>query len=338
MSGPIRVGVIGAGPMGRYHCATLAALPAARLAAVADPNDDAARAAVALAPDARPTSDYRTLLDDASIDAVLIATPNDTHAALIAEAAEAGKHVFCEKPLARDLESADAALAAVQRAGVKLQLGFQRRFDPAYREARRLIESGDLGAVELVLSTTRDPAPPSIDYMRHSGGLFNDTLIHDVDSVRYLTGLEAVEVSAAASRLHLPLDADEAGLVDTAVTTLRLATGALAVVTNSLRAAYGYEVGAEVLGSKGKVTVAREALTGARRFDAAGVHTDHVVATVDRFREAFQAEIAAFADCVANDTEPQATAADGRAALALCLAAQRSHREGQPIGIPSRSS
>jgi inositol 2-dehydrogenase len=333
MTAPVRLAVIGAGPMGRHHCATLATLPGARLVAVADPNLEAAQAAASVAPDTRVTADHRSLLDDPSVDAVVIATPNDTHAALIAEAADAGKHVFCEKPLARDLDTADAALAAVQRAGVKLQLGFQRRFDPAYRKARELIAAGDLGAVQLVLSTTRDPSPPSVDYMRHSGGLFNDTLIHDVDSVRYLTGLEPVEVQATASRLHLPDEAEAAGLVDTAVTTIRLETGALAVVTNSLRAAYGYEVGAEVLGSQGKVAVGQDALTGLRRFDAAGVHTNHVVATVDRFREAFRAEMAAFVDCVATDTQPQATGADGRAALAIALAAQRSHREGRPVVV-----
>lgn len=333
MTEKIRVGVIGAGRMGQHHCATLARhVPAAELAAVADSHAATAERAAALSPSAYASADCRALLGDPTIAAVVIATPNDTHAALIREAGEAGKHIFCEKPLALDLESADAALAAVAGGGVKLQVGFQRRFDPAYRKARRTIEQGELGAVELVVSTTRDPSPPSVEYMRHSGGLFLDTLIHDLDSVLYLTGLRAVEVYTAAATLLLPEGRDE-GLVDTAITTLRLESGALAVVTNSLRAAYGYEVGADVLGEKGKVTLGREQLTGLRRYDAEGVSTDHVVQATDRFHEAFVLEIADFVDCLLSDREPAVSGDDGRTAVQLALLAAQSHREGRPLPV-----
>ena len=330
MGEKVRVGVIGAGVMGRYHCETLARrLPGAALAAVADVDAGAAERAAALSPGAVATTDDRALLAEPSLQAVVIATPNDTHAALIREAARAGKHVFCEKPLALDLASADAALTEAARQGVKLQVGFQRRFDPAYREARRAIADGELGAVELIAGTTRDPRPPSVEQLRRSGGLFTDTAIHDLDSIRFLTGLEVVEVFATASTLVLP-DGGE-GFADTAVTALRLQTGALAVITNSLRAAYGYEVSVEVMGERGKVEVGYERQTAVRRLTAEGVQHDHVVRFRDRFGEAYVAELAHFVDCVANDREPEATGADGRAALALSLLAQRSWREGRPV-------
>jgi inositol 2-dehydrogenase len=332
MSERIRVALIGAGPMGRHHCRTLASNPDVQLVAVADLNGEAARAAASLSPGALATDD-RSLFADPSIRAIVVTTPNDTHAALIRDAANAGKHVFCEKPLARDLASADEALAAVATAGVKLQLGFQRRFDPAYRRARATIADGELGAVELVMSTTRDPAPPSVDYMRQSGGLFTDTLIHDVDSVRYLTGQEIVAASTAAAALFLPPDGRGEGFVDTAITTLRLQSGALAVVTNTLRAAYGYEVAAEVLGERGKVSVGQEELTRLHRYDESGVHGDHVVSVFDRFREAFVDELASFLRCLRDNTEPSPSGADGRAALAAALAAKRSHEEGRWVAL-----
>jgi myo-inositol 2-dehydrogenase/D-chiro-inositol 1-dehydrogenase len=329
----VRVGVIGAGAMGLHHSRSLARhIPGAELAAVADIDPEAVRRAAALAPEAAAMADHRALLADPSIDAVVIASPNDTHARLIEEASAAGKHVFCEKPLARDLPSADAALATVARSGVKLQVGFQRRFDPAFRAARRVIQEGDLGAVELIISTTRDPKPPSIEFMKRSGGLFSDTLIHDLDAVRFLSGLEAVEVYATASTMFLDGGAEE-GLVDTAVTSLRLETGALAVITNSLRATYGYEVAAEALGEKGKVTVGQEQRTGLRRYGAEGVWNDYVNHFLDRFREAYLAELAHFVECVASDRRPEASGEDGRAALALALLAARSYREGHPLSV-----
>jgi len=330
MSDKVRVGVIGAGAMGRYHCETLALrLSAAELVAIADVDEDAARWAAGLAPAAAVLTDHRALLADGSIQAVVIATPNDTHAALIREAARAGKHVFCEKPIALALAGADAALAEAARQGVKLQIGFQRRFDPAYREARQAIADGELAAVELIVGTTRDPSPPGLEQLRRSGGLFTDTAIHDLDSVRFLTGLEVVEMFATGSTLVLA-DGGE-GFADTAVITLRLETGALAVITNSLRAAYGYEVSMEVMGERGKIAVGYERQTAVRRLTAEGVRHDHVGWFLDRFGQAYVAELAHFIDCVAEDREPEVTGADGRAALALALQAERSHRERRPL-------
>lgn len=329
----VRVGVIGAGSMGALHCRSLAmSVAAAEMVWVADDNAERARQAAALAPGARATTDYRELLADPAVDAVVIATPNDTHAALIQEASAAGKHIFCEKPLALDLPDADAALAAVEERGVKLQIGFQRRFDAGFQKVHRAVESGELGEPELLLTTTRDPKPPSLQYMRRSGGLFTDTAIHDLDAVRYVTGREVVEVFCMASTLLLPEGAEE-GFVDTAVTALRLETGALAVVTNSLRAAYGYEVGMEVLGPGGKVAVGQESRTGVRHYGAGGVSHEHVYWYHDRFREAYLAELAHFVECVAEDREPVVGGRDARAALALALLARRSARERRPVSV-----
>jgi myo-inositol 2-dehydrogenase/D-chiro-inositol 1-dehydrogenase len=330
MAERVRVGVIGAGALGYEHCRSLAQrIPEADLAAVADLNLETAQRAAGLAPDASATGDYRSILSDTSIRAVVVATPNDTHAQLAGEAAEAGKHVFCEKPLGLDLESVDAALASAVRHNVMVQVGFQRRFDRAYREARRMIAEGEVGSVELVVGTTRDPGPPSPEYLASCGGFFADTAIHDLDSIRFLTGLEVSEVFAAASTLILP-EAGEASL-DTAVTTLRLENGALAVITNSRRATYGYEVGIEVLGSKGKVAVAQEQQTLLRGYADGGVSHDYVGSYWERFGEAFVREMEHFVECVAEGRRPEASGEDGRAALELALLAARSYREGRPL-------
>jgi myo-inositol 2-dehydrogenase/D-chiro-inositol 1-dehydrogenase len=329
----VRVGVIGAGAMGLHHSRSLAHhIQRAELASVADPDEEAGRRAAALAPGAAAMTDHQALLADPDIDAVIITSPNDTHALLIEEASKAGKHVFCEKPLALDLPSADAALAAVAKGGVKLQVGFQRRFDPGFRKARSIIQEGELGQVELIVSTTRDPKPPSLEFMRRSGGLFRDTLIHDLDCVRFLSGLEAVGVYATASTMFLPGGAEE-GFVDTAITSLRLETGALAVITNSLRAAYGYEVASEALGEKGKITVGQEQQTGVRRYRADGVWNDHVYRFLDRFRDAYLEELTHFIECVALDRQPEVSGEDGRAALVLALLAARSYQEGRPLSV-----
>ncbi len=331
MTERVRVGVIGAGSIGYLHCQSLAhRVPEAELAAVADLDLEAAQRAAALSRGAGATPDHRTILADASIRAVVIATPNDTHALLLREAAEAGKDVFCEKPLGLDLASVDAALEAVAQRGVKLQVGFQRRFDPAYREARRMIADGEVGRIELVVGTTRDPKPPSPEYLGRSGGFFSDTAIHDFDALRFLTGLEVTEVFAMASRLFLPEGGGDE-VLDTAVTALRLEGGAIAVITNSRRATYGYEVGMEVMGSAGKVAIGQEERTRLRKYTGQGVSHDHVEWFWHRFEEAYVEELAHFVRCVAQDLEPEASGSDGRLAQEIASLAVLSLREGRPV-------
>jgi len=333
MGEPIRVGIIGAGQMGFWHARCLARdIQQAELAAVADPDEDAARRAAALAPGARWATSHESLLSDPSIRAVVIVSPDATHAELIEGAAQAGKDIFCEKPLATDLAEADAALAAVASHGVKLQIGFQRRFDPAYQRAREIIAAGELGPVELAVATTRDPLEAGRPGLGRNAAIFIQTTIHDLDSLRFLTGLEVVQVYATASYFgEGPAEQDEA---DTAAVVLRFQTGALATITNSWRTAYGYDVQVEVMGPGGKVQVGYERQMAVRHFSAQGVCHDHVYWYVDRFGVAYRREMEHFIECVARGATPEVGGADARAAQALAEAAARSLREGRPIDVP----
>lgn len=333
MAAKVRVGLLGAGRIGRFHAQTLAfRTPWAELAAISDTVGEAAAASAAATGTARWGDDPGVVLDDPTIDAVVIATPGPTHAALITRAAEAGKAIFCEKPIALELAEIDAALAAVARAGVPLQLGFQRRFDAGYVRARELIAAGDLGDVQIIHSRTRDPDLPSLDYLRACGGLFRDTSVHDFDSIRWLAGAEVEGVYAAATVLIDPVVA-EAGDVDTAIVTLRLANGALATVDNSRRAVYGYDVRAEIFGSAGSVEVAHPSLTSAVRRTPAGIVRDHAYHFLELFRDAYQEELRAFVACVRDGTPPRVTGHDGRMSTLIALAARESLRTGREVRV-----
>src|SRR5579872_4798608 len=224
----ISLGIIGAGRIGRIHAKNIATgMPSARLAAIADLNLAAAREIADRLNVPVATGDYRQLLANPAIDAVAICSASDTHAQLIEEAAASGKHIFCEKPIGLDFESVKQALAAVERAGVKLQAGFNRRFDPGFARARELVATGKIGAPHLVRITSRDPGPPPLEYVRAAGGLFMDMTIHDFDMTRFLAGSDAVEIYAVADALVDP-ELAKLGEVDTCVITLRLKNGALA--------------------------------------------------------------------------------------------------------------
>ena len=333
MSGRVRIGVIGTGTLGMHHCRTLALhTPGADLAVVADSRDEAARAAAAIGSETNIATDYRAILNDGSIQAVVITTPNDTHARFVREAAEAGKDIFCEKPLALDMAEADAALEAVASNSVKLQIGFQRRFDPSYREARSALLAGDLGNIELIVGTTRDPAPPPAAYLERSGSLFVDLAIHDYDALRFLTGLEVTDVFSTAATLIGEHTREETAR-DTAVTTLRMANGALATITNSRRSNYGYDVRMDVSGAKGKLALGEERRTAVRTYTKGRVSHDFVGSYWELFEAAYVAELRHFVKCVAEDTEPEVTGEDGRKALQIALLAERSAQEGRSLSI-----
>ncbi len=328
----VNIALLGAGEMGRYHAETIGRhLRDARLAAVVDPVEAHARQAACFGDNPLVANAASGILRFDGIDAVVIASPTRSHAQLIVEAARAGKHIFCEKPVALTLEDAVHAVEAAASNGVKLQIGFQRRFDEGYLHAREAIASGKLGAVELLSSTTRDPAPPAPGYLESCGGVFLDTAIHDYDSVRFLAGSEVTEVYATASTL---VTKDRTGPfdIDTFVTVLRLTSGGLASVTNSLRTAYGYEAGAEVSGSKGKMVIAPVAV-GVRSYVAGGVALPYPKTYRERFGEAYRAELAHFVRCILEDEAPAVTGHDGVRALEIALAATRSQREGQPVRI-----
>jgi myo-inositol 2-dehydrogenase/D-chiro-inositol 1-dehydrogenase len=320
----IRFGVIGAGRIGKIHAENLATrIPGVEVLAIADPLVEAARELATRLHIPRATADYHELLANPAIDAVAICSSTDTHADLIIEAAQAGKQIFCEKPIAVVMERIDAALAAVEQAGVKLQIGFNRRFDPNFHKVRAMIADGSLGDVHILRITSRDPAPPPIEYIKVSGGIFYDMTIHDFDMARYLSGSEVEEVYVAGG-VRVDPAIGEAGDFDTAVITLKFANGAVGTIDNSRQAVYGYDQRVEVFGSKGMVAVANNT-PDTHVFSASdGVHSAKpLYFFLERYTESFVAEMREFVAAVR----------DGRAPVLIAKAATLSCREQRPVRI-----
>ncbi len=330
---PLAVGVIGVGRMGSFHAETLARrLPAARLAAVADPAPGAAQQLAEQLGCPQTFTDPGQLLADPAIDAVVIATPARTHADLVEAAARAGKAVYCEKPMARTLAEADRAIDAAHRAGVPLQIGFNRRYDAGFRAAHDKITAGAIGTPQLLRSLTRDPKladPAPIPPWT----IFLETLIHDFDALRFLNpGAEPVEVFAVADALIRP-DFKDRGLLDTAIVTVRFDNGALATAEASFQAVYGYDVRGEVLGSAGMLTMGDLRRTHLTGYGPDGITADCVTYDQDLFRDAYVAELADFTDCVRAGRLPAVTGEDARAALSIARAAIGSVTTGAPVRI-----
>ncbi len=330
----INFGVIGAGRIGKIHAENLASrIPGAAVLAIADPNVDAARELATRLHVSTFAADARVILDDPAIEAVAICSSTNTHARFIIEAAQTGKHIFCEKPIAYDLAQIDAALVAVAKAGIKLQIGFNRRFDPNFRALRQAVASGQIGAPQILRITSRDPAPPPIEYVKVSGGMFFDMTIHDFDMARYLLGSEVEEVYAAGSVLVDP-GIGEAGDVDTAVITLRFANGALGVIDNSRKAVYGYDQRAEVFGSDGMVASTNNTPFNACLSNADGVHGPKpLYFFLERYAESFIAEMRDFVACLRDGTPPPVAGTDGRIPVLMAMAATRSLHEGRPVKL-----
>lgn len=331
----VRVALIGAGRIGQRHAATLASLiPRAELAVIADVHGPSAEALAARVRAPAWTTHPEAVIADPTIDAVVIGSSTDSHAPLIIAAAAAGKSIFCEKPIALDLEATDRALAAVEQAGVRLQMGFQRRFDKAYARAKELIDSGALGRVEAIRDTMRDPSPASRAYLETSGGLYRDMTIHNFDCVRWMMGAEVSELFAMGSAIVDPLF-QEIDDIDTSVISLRFETDALGVIDNSRRSGFGYDVRTEVFGSEGALMIGYSRDTPMLRLDAKGIHSDHIHWFLERFDQAYIDELQVFVDSVVDGTPPPITGEDARAALALAYAAEASRRENAPVS-PAR--
>ena len=269
------------------------------------------------------------------IDAILIATPADLHAACIEAAARSGKAIFCEKPIDLDLDRARACIEVVRETGVPLMVGFNRRYDPDFAEARRQIEAGAIGDVEIVHITSRDPTPPPIDYVARSGGLFLDMAIHDFDMARFLLGEEVVEVSAIGSVL-IDERIAAAGDFDTAAATLRTASGRIALISNSRRAAYGYDQRLEVHGSKGMVSAGNRRNTTVTVASAGGYRREPLLEFfMQRYRDAYQRELEVFVDALAFGGRMSPDGIDGLRALEIAVAAGRSAREHRVVRLSS---
>lgn len=330
----LNIGVIGAGRIGRVHAGNLATrIPGARVGMIADINRDAAGQLAQQYNVAQVADDYRAVLDNRDLDAVAICTATDTHAQIIEEAAQAGKQIFCEKPIALSLPTIDRALAAVERAGVKLQIGFNRRFDANYRRVRQAIAGGEIGTVELLHIISRDPGPPPIAYVKVSGGMFLDMTIHDFDMARFLAGSEVEEVYTTAGVMVDPA-IGEAGDVDTAVIVLRFASGAIGTIDNSRRAVYGYDQRVEVLGSAGAIRTENNYANSAVISTGQAIQRDLPLNFfMDRYTESFAVEMAAFVEAVLHDRPVPVSGADGRVPVLMGLAAGRSYREHRPVRL-----
>lgn len=334
MTDLLNVGIIGAGRIGKVHAETLAhrALEA-RLLAVADSNLASARELADRHRIPQATDDYRELLANPDIQAVFVCSATDTHAQFTKEAALAGKHVFCEKPIALDLGQIDQALATVKRAGVKLQVGFNRRFDANFARVRKAIECGEIGKPALLHIISRDPAPPPVAYVKVSGGMFLDMTIHDFDMARFLIGSDVEEVYTQAAVTVDPA-IGAAGDVDTAVIMLKFEDGVIGTIDNCRRATYGYDQRVEVLGSKGSIATANNYPNAAVLSDAASVRRDLPLNFfMDRYTESFAAEVIAFVDAVLHDRPILVTGADARVSVVMGLAAGKSYREGRSVKL-----
>jgi myo-inositol 2-dehydrogenase/D-chiro-inositol 1-dehydrogenase len=330
----VRIGVVGAGRIGTLHAEHLQLrIDETQVVALADKRVDAARSLGERLGVRAIHDDYRPLLSNADVDAVAICSPTDTHAPIIEDAAAAGKHIFCEKPIALDIRRVDRALDAATRADVVLQVGFNRRFDGNFRKVRETIERGEIGDIHILRITSRDPAPPPRSYLETSGGMFLDMTIHDFDMARYLTGDEVEEVSVAAGAM-VDAAVAEFGDVDTAVTTLRFASGAIGTIDNSRRAVYGYDQRVEVFGSKGMVQADNNTEDRHVYWSADGVRSSKpLYFFLERYVESFVTEMRAFAMSILDGTTPPVTGDDGRKPILMAMAARKSYEEHRPVEL-----
>jgi myo-inositol 2-dehydrogenase/D-chiro-inositol 1-dehydrogenase len=273
------------------------------------------------------------ILDDPEIDAVLIGSPSPQHAPQMIECAQAGKHIFCEKPIALDPEVIRNALAEVEKTGVKLQVGFNRRFDPSFAAVQQQVASGALGAPHVIRITSRDPLPPSAEYAASSGGLFLDMTIHDFDMARFLSGSEVTEVYARGAVLVDP-EIGKAGDIDTALISLKFANGALGIIENSRKAVYGYDQRIEVFGSKGTALADNNTPTSMVVMNESGTVRDKpLYFFLQRYQTAFVAEMQAFVNAVRNDTPTPVSGNDGLAPVLIALAANESLQGNRPVAV-----
>jgi myo-inositol 2-dehydrogenase / D-chiro-inositol 1-dehydrogenase len=328
------VALFGAGRIGRIHAGNLAALSGVKLKCVSDP---VARYAAELAQQhGAQVATVEEVFADQSIDAVAICSSTDTHSDLITRAAQAGKHIFCEKPVDLSVPRAVACAQAVKAARVACMIGFQRRFDPTFNAARARIDQGEIGDPEMLIVTSRDPGAPPAEYLKASGGIFRDMLIHDLDVFRWILcadGDEAAWLSATGSVLTDPAIA-ELGDVDSTAVTIRTHKGRLCQINTSRRAAYGYDQRFEVLGALGMLQCGNHKPTELMQWDAKGLHSDKPENFfLQRYAAAYKAEITHFFDCLQSGAPFKTTVADGVAAQKLADAASESCKSGQPVSF-----
>ncbi len=329
----LNTGLLGAGRIAGVHATAITTNPGSRLVAVSDINTEAvARLAAQYGAEARTTD---AILNDPKIDAVLIATSTDTHSDLIERATAAGKAVLCEKPVDLSLSRAQACQQAVAKNGKPVMIGFNRRFDPNFAALKTALDNGEIGKPELLSITSFDPAPPPVVYIKVSGGLFRDMMIHDFDMANFLMGAAPVAVSAVGSSIVDPA-IGAAGDIDTAVVTLTYSDGRIAVIKNSRRAVYGYDQRVELLGSEGLLQAQNMLENTVVKSTTAGVTgAKPTYFFLERYMPAYAAEWTAFVTAVNTGGDLPVTLADGVAALAMAEAATRSAKTGAPVALAS---
>lgn len=323
----LKIGVIGLGRIGSIHYNHIRQqLPEAKIVMVSDINKNELPSDV-------PHGDVDELINHPGIDAVVICSPTDTHARYVEQCAQAGKHVFCEKPLDLSLTRIRETLQVVRQHNIQLMLGFNRRFDANFMKLKELVEAGKIGDVQLVKITSRDPAPPSVAYLKRSGGLFLDMTIHDFDMARYMMGKEVKQVYAAASVLTGG-EIAEAGDIDTAVVTLKFEDDSMAVIDNSRKAVYGYDQRVEVFGSKGMANVGNNKADNHLYYHEDGVESAlplHFF--MERYTTSYLTEMRSFIQAVQRKQQVPVGGADGLKAAMIAVAAQRSFEENIPVAV-----
>ncbi len=331
----LRIGMIGAGRIGKLHADNLAnRVPNARVEAISDVNLPAAQALADKLGVKKVYDDYHKILQDKDVDAVFICASTDMHSPISIAAARAGKNIFCEKPIDHDLGKIEEVLAEVKKAGVKYQVGFNRRFDRNFKHVREVVKQGGVGDVQIVKVTSRDPEAPPLSYVKLSGGIFVDMTIHDFDMVRYLTGSEVTEVSVFGAGLVNP-DIIKEGDVDTCIIMLRFANGALGVIDNSRQAVYGYDQRIEVFGSKGCITADNETANNTVLYTAQGVTSQKPLwFFLERYNEAFVEEARGFVNACLENGETLVGAFDGLQPVKIAIAAKKSWQlGGAPVKV-----
>ena len=331
----INLGIIGAGRIGRVHTESICTqIPNARVKILASPSMDAAREVWAKNMGVeRVTRDYREILEDQEIDAVLICSATDTHSHISIEAIEAGKHVFCEKPVDHRIEKIRQVQKALEQHPVKYQVGFNRRFDHNFEAVQRAVAAGKIGDPHIIRITSRDPEPPSLDYIKVSGGMFLDRTIHDFDMARFLAGCNAEEIYVQAAVMVDPAIGD-AGDVDTAVITMKMENGTIVTIDNSRKAVYGYDQRVEVFGSEGMIAVSNDTVSSAVISTAEGVTGEKPLHFfLERYMQSYAKEIQCFIQAIEKNTDTPLGILDGLEPVRMGMAARKSLEEHRPVKL-----
>ena len=328
----IAIGIIGAGRIGKLHAENIMYnVPNVKIKTISDIYSDSIKDWAGNLGIENVSKDYKDVINDSEIEAVFICSSTNTHAQFVIEAANSGKHVFCEKPVDLDISRIQKVLEATDKAGIKFQVGFNRRFDHNFKRVHDLVQEGKIGAPHIVKITSRDPEPPPIDYVKVSGGIFLDMSIHDFDMARYLSGSEVEEVYAEGAVLVDPTIGD-AGDVDTAIITLKFENGAIGVIDNSRKAVYGYDQRVEVFGSKGCVTVSNDTPnTAVLSTEEAVIGEKPKYFFLERYKDSYIEEVKSFFDSIRFGKEILVTGTDGLKPVIIGLAAKKSLLENRPV-------